>query len=222
MPNLSFQVLTVYVPSANIKDLMSSPLSGFCPHSSPDTVTCLFPWSWTHWKWMQIGLRNDTMWTWRIFFTYLDNMNVDCYSMFYSLSSIISHLHYKQQIHLRAVFLKKCWAFLTTLRGKKKQKKMEGCNKITEVKNKTIPCCPLVIYAFTDPGGALSHLCRRRQMLPQLLLSWVSQPHPSLWRFFLFLLQHLLFFQPLPPCAILPSLLFSHFDCMYLSLGSSG
>lgn len=100
-----------------------------------------------------------------------------------------------------AVFLKRCWVFLTPPYDKKAKEK-QGCNKMTEVKNKTIPCCPLVIYAFPSPGGALSHLCLRRQLLPQLLLSWVSQPHPSLWRFFLFLLQHLLFF-PNPSLLVL-------------------
>lgn len=103
----------------------------------------------------------------------------------------------------------------------------------------TLPCCSLALYVFLSPGGALSHFCLRRQVLPQLpLLGFPSSSLPLkiLFIYFFFPFAASAFFStppfPLlhprlphhPPskCFISPPFLFSHFDCVYLSSESSG
>lgn len=69
-----------------------------------------------------------------------------------------------------------------------------------------IPCCSLVLCVFPGPGGALSHLCLRRQVLPQLPLLGFPTPSLSLKMLFFFPFAASAFFsfpQPLLHC--LPS-----------------
>lgn len=98
--------------------------------------------------------------------------------------------------------------FLTHL-GTTKAKKHEVKRKEREVKREreNIPCS-LVLCIFPGPGGALSHSCPRRQVLPQLPLLGF-QPHLSLWRsifsLLFFFLQHLLFYPSPSPLLHCPA-----------------
>lgn len=124
-------------------------------------------------------------------------------------------------LHVDTFFPSKVWSLLITavpslflllhvIRQKRRRKKRKKKNE----ERGTIPCCWLVLYVFAGPGGPLSHLCLRRQVLPQLPLPGFPTPSLAL-KIFLF------FFLP-PASAVMPLFLFSHFDCMYLSSESSG
>lgn len=80
-----------------------------------------------------------------------------------------------------------CFLHLHIFKAKKVMRKLNE-------EGETIPCCSLALYVFPGPGGALSHLCLRRQVLPQLPLLGFPTPSFSLKiLFFFLLLQHLLF-----------------------------
>lgn len=91
--------------------------------------------------------------------------------------------------------------FLHILRHKAKKK-----GEINE-ERETLLCCLLVLCVFPGPGEALSHLCLRRQVLPQLpLLGFPTSSFSLKILFFsFFLLQHLLF-SPSPSQCYIASL----------------